>query len=76
MPGKIVLRSIRNWPGRIDWTRSTNSIYNLIRGLSPFPAAFTHLDEVAEDAWPALVAAARFDAMKQTRLSATRSTSG
>jgi aryl sulfotransferase len=27
-------------------------------------AAFTHL-EVAEDAWPALVAAARFDAMKQ-----------
>ncbi len=29
---------------RIDWTRSTADIYNLIRGLSPFPAAFTHLD--------------------------------
>ncbi|HEX3933348.1 MAG TPA: methionyl-tRNA formyltransferase [Puia sp.] len=29
---------------RIDWTRSTAEIYNLIRGLSPFPAAFTFLD--------------------------------
>jgi methionyl-tRNA formyltransferase len=29
---------------RIDWTKSTASIYNLIRGLSPFPAAFTDLD--------------------------------
>jgi methionyl-tRNA formyltransferase len=29
---------------RIDWAKSTDSIYNLIRGLSPFPAAFTHLD--------------------------------
>lgn len=28
----------------IDWTRSTEDIYNLIRGLSPFPAAYTHLD--------------------------------
>jgi aryl sulfotransferase len=30
-------------------------------------AAFTHL-EVAEDAWPELVAAARFDAMKQNAI--------
>jgi methionyl-tRNA formyltransferase len=29
---------------RIDWTKPTTSIYNLIRGLSPFPAAFTELD--------------------------------
>jgi methionyl-tRNA formyltransferase len=29
---------------RIDWTQSTDSIYNLIRGLSPFPTAFTTLD--------------------------------
>ncbi|HWB93164.1 MAG TPA: methionyl-tRNA formyltransferase [Puia sp.] len=29
---------------RIDWNRSTVDIYNLIRGLSPFPAAFTSLD--------------------------------
>ncbi len=29
---------------RIDWSRPTAKIYNLIRGLSPFPAAFTQLD--------------------------------
>ena len=29
---------------RIDWNKPINDIYNLIRGLSPFPAAFTHLD--------------------------------
>ena len=29
---------------RIDWTRPTDEIYNLIRGLSPFPADFTTLD--------------------------------
>jgi len=29
---------------RIDWTQSTDNIYNLIRGLSPFPTAFTTLD--------------------------------
>ena len=27
----------------IDWNRSTKDIYNLIRGLSPYPAAFTTL---------------------------------
>ena len=30
---------------KIDWTRSTNEIYNLIRGLSPYPAAFTLLQD-------------------------------
>jgi methionyl-tRNA formyltransferase len=29
---------------RIDWTKPIAEIYNLIRGLSPFPAAFTELD--------------------------------
>jgi len=29
---------------RIDWNKSTAEIYNLIRGLSPFPAAYTELD--------------------------------
>ncbi len=29
---------------RIDWSKSTVHIYNFIRGLSPFPAAFTALD--------------------------------
>ena len=30
--------------GRIDWTKPTVEVYNLIRGLSPFPAAHTSLD--------------------------------
>jgi methionyl-tRNA formyltransferase len=29
---------------RIDWNRPVAEIYNLIRGLSPFPGAFTQLD--------------------------------
>ena len=28
---------------RIDWSRRTDDIYNLIRGLSPYPAAYTEL---------------------------------
>jgi len=29
---------------RIDWKKSAEEIYNLIRGLSPYPAAFTELN--------------------------------
>lgn len=29
---------------RIDWTKPAQTIFNLIRGLSPYPAAFTQLD--------------------------------
>jgi len=33
---------------RIDWTRPAEQVYNLIRGLSPYPAAWTELlDEAA-----------------------------
>ena len=37
---------------RIDWSRSTDDIYNLIRGLSPYPAAFT---ELVRDGNPAVL---------------------
>jgi len=30
---------------KIDWTHSVIAIYNLIRGLSPYPAAFTYLND-------------------------------
>ena len=30
---------------KIDWTKSTDEIYNLIRGLSPFPTAYTELGD-------------------------------
>src|SRR5882724_587620 len=29
---------------KIDWNKPAGEVYNLIRGLSPFPAAFTYLD--------------------------------
>ncbi len=29
---------------KIDWNKTSDEIHNLIRGLSPFPAAFTFLD--------------------------------
>ncbi|OYD42643.1 methionyl-tRNA formyltransferase [Sphingobacterium cellulitidis] len=29
----------------IDWNKSTEEVFNQIRGLSPYPAAFTYLDD-------------------------------
>ncbi|MGB8190560.1 MAG: methionyl-tRNA formyltransferase [Chitinophagaceae bacterium] len=29
---------------RIDWNKPVDEIFNLVRGLSPYPAAFTHVD--------------------------------
>ena len=34
----------------IDWSRSTDEIYNLVRGLSPYPAAFAELTRESESA--------------------------
>ncbi len=34
---------------RIDWSRDTESIRNLIRGLSPYPAAWTELVHTTKD---------------------------
>jgi methionyl-tRNA formyltransferase len=31
--------------GQIHWNNSVNAIYNLIRGLSPVPGAYTHLND-------------------------------
>ncbi len=31
--------------GEIDWNKNVSEIYNLIRGLSPYPAAYTFLKE-------------------------------
>jgi methionyl-tRNA formyltransferase len=51
--GKIVRQRQENWDGfyasmlnkemaAIDWTRSNNEIHNLVRGLNPWPIAYTH----------------------------------
>jgi methionyl-tRNA formyltransferase len=31
--------------GQIEWNKSVDDIHNLIRGLSPFPGAFTYLNQ-------------------------------
>ncbi len=33
----------------IDWNRSTEDVYNLIRGLSPYPTAFTFIQRPEDD---------------------------
>ena len=35
---------------RIDWTRSAKQVYDFIRGLSPYPAAWTELHQPEGDA--------------------------
>ena len=30
---------------RIDWNKNVSQVYNLVRGLSPYPVAFTYLNE-------------------------------
>ncbi|WP_335967181.1 methionyl-tRNA formyltransferase [Galbibacter sp. PAP.153] len=35
---------------KIDWNSPTEEIYNLIRGLSPYPTAWTYLKNVGENA--------------------------
>lgn len=35
---------------RIDWTRDTESIRNLVRGLAPYPAAWSELETIAGQA--------------------------
>jgi methionyl-tRNA formyltransferase len=37
---------------RIDWTDNTDNVYNKIRGLSPYPAAFTNLTSPEGESFP------------------------
>jgi methionyl-tRNA formyltransferase len=46
---------------RIDWTKPAHDIYNLIRGLSPYPAAFTTLDGKILKIFTSLMADERSD---------------
>jgi methionyl-tRNA formyltransferase len=42
--GVVYARKITNEECRIDWSLSSNILHNQIRGLSPFPGAFTMAD--------------------------------
>ena len=50
----------------IDWNDTTRHIYNLIRGLSPFPCAFTELVSVADGGMVFSVAKKMADAPENT----------
>ena len=41
--GVVYARKIRKEDGLIDWTQSARRIWNRVRGLVPWPGAFTHL---------------------------------
>ena len=36
---------------RIDWEKATLDVYNLIRGLSPYPGAYTKLIDPGNESW-------------------------
>jgi methionyl-tRNA formyltransferase len=41
--GVVHARKITREDGRVDWTRPAVAIWNQVRGLTPWPGAFTHL---------------------------------
>jgi methionyl-tRNA formyltransferase len=45
IPDSGLLTKIFTETCKIDWTKPVDDIYNLIRGLSPYPAAFTMLQD-------------------------------
>ena len=50
---------------KIDWTQSGITIFNLIRGLSPYPAAWTYIKD-SENEWNVKIYAASFQEKEQT----------
>ena len=45
---------------KIDWTQSGETIFNLIRGLSPYPAAWTYIQD-GENEWNVKIYSASFE---------------
>jgi methionyl-tRNA formyltransferase len=41
--GVVYARKIRKQDGRVDWTQPARAIWNRVRGLVPWPGAFTYL---------------------------------
>lgn len=50
---------------KIDWSQSGKTIFNLIRGLSPYPAAWTSIKD-GENEWNVKIYAASFEEKEQT----------
>jgi methionyl-tRNA formyltransferase len=50
---------------KIDWSQSGKTIFNLIRGLSPYPAAWTYIKD-GENEWNVKIYAASFEEKEHT----------
>jgi len=50
---------------KIDWSQSGKTIFNLIRGLSPYPAAWTYIKD-GENEWNVKIYLASFEEKKHT----------
>lgn len=51
---------------KIDWTQDGNTINNLIRGLSPYPAAWTYIKD-GDQEWNVKLYAATFEANSESK---------
>jgi len=51
---------------KIDWTQAGNTINNLIRGLSPYPAAWTYIKD-GDQEWNVKLYAATFEANSESK---------
>lgn len=62
--------------GRIDWSRNAEDIHNLVRGLSPYPAAWTPIYKDGEECGSAKVFTTRFELCNHNAAPGTLKTDG
>ena len=61
---------------RISWDRPGQEVYNLIRGLSPYPGAYTYLSREGEDDLLCKIFSATFEALPHKEVPGTIYTDG
>ena len=62
--------------GRIDWSRNAEDIHNLVRGLSPYPAAWTPIYKDGAECGSAKVFTTRFELCNHNTAPGTLKTDG
>lgn len=61
---------------RIDWNKPVREVYNLIRGLSPYPAAFTELNVADGSALQLKIFSCRYELLEHTQANGSVITDG
>jgi len=62
--------------GEIDWNKSAEEIYNLVRGVNPWPGAYTHLDGERIKIWWVEVASKKGKDKKAGKIAAADKKNG